>query len=114
MVLPVPWHPTAIPGNSFPENAKKLWGGTVNWRTATSYDAVIAIAKALETSNNRKELQKTLHNPNFYAHGATGNIQFLPSGDRKHESIKLVKIQRNSKFSSGYDFAPINEGVLRQ
>jgi branched-chain amino acid transport system substrate-binding protein len=114
MVLPVPWHPTAIANNPFPENAKKLWGGSVNWRTATSYDAVMAIAQALETSNNRKELQKVLRSPNFYADGATGEIQFLSSGDRSHESIKLVKIQRSSKSPSGYDFAPINQGVLRQ
>jgi branched-chain amino acid transport system substrate-binding protein len=106
LVLPVPWHSTAIPGNPFPQNAKQLWGGNVNWRTATAYDATIAIAKALEQGNSREALQKTLRSSNFSVNGATGKLQFQPSGDREGTAI-LVKIQPSSQSPAGYDFFPL-------
>ena len=106
MVLPVPWHPQAIPGNPFVQNAVKLWGGNVNWRTATAYDATIAIAKGLQQASTRDNLQQALHNSSFTANGATGKIQFLPSGDRSGTAI-LVKVQPSSKSATGYDFVPL-------
>ena len=33
------WHPLAAPNPTFAENARKLWGGNVNHRTALTYDA---------------------------------------------------------------------------
>ncbi|AFY33423.1 ABC transporter substrate-binding protein [Calothrix sp. PCC 7507] len=105
LVLPVPWHPTAIPGNPFTQNAVKLWGGNVNWRTATAYDAIVAIAKGLQQGSSREELQKILHSSSFSANGATGKIAFQPSGDRNGTAI-LVKIQPSSKSPAGYDFVP--------
>jgi branched-chain amino acid transport system substrate-binding protein len=107
MVLPVPWHPTAITGNSFSQNSHNLWGGAVNWRTATAYDATMAIIVGLRQSNSRTELQTTLHNPDFAANGATGSIQFQPSGDTNGSPI-LVKVQPSSQSPTGYDFVPIN------
>ncbi|MDZ7958307.1 MAG: ABC transporter substrate-binding protein [Aulosira sp. DedQUE10] len=106
LVLPVPWHPQAIPGNPFPQNAVKLWGGNVNWRTATAYDATIAIAKGLQQSSTRNDLEKVLHSSSLVANGATGKIEFLPSGDRNGTAV-LVKIQPSSKSSTGYDFMPL-------
>jgi len=106
LVLPVPWHPTAIRGNPFSQNADKLWGGGVNWRTATAYDATRAIAKGLQQGNNREELQKILHSSSFSVNGATGKVAFQPSGDRNGTAI-LVKIQPSSKSPTGYDFFPL-------
>ena len=107
MVLAVPWHPTAIPGNPFPSNATKLWGGSVNWRSATAYDAIQAIIIGLKAGNvSRDGLQKALSSPNFSANGATGTIQFLPSGDRNGSAI-LVKVQPGNQSSTGYDFVPL-------
>ncbi len=107
MVLAVPWHPTAIPGNPFPSNAAKLWGGSVNWRSATAYDAIQAIIVGLKAGNSSRDgLQKALSSPNFSANGATGTIQFLPSGDRNGSAI-LIKVQPGKNQSStGYDFVP--------
>jgi branched-chain amino acid transport system substrate-binding protein len=110
LVLPVIWHPQAIPGNPFPQNAVKLWGGNVNWRTATAYDATIAIAIALEQGSTRDELQKVLHTSGFSVNGATGKIEFLPSGDRSGTAI-LVKVQPSSKSATGYDFVPLLVGI---
>jgi branched-chain amino acid transport system substrate-binding protein len=104
MVLSVPWHPTAIPGNSFPSNATKLWGGAVNWRSATAYDATQVIIASLKRGNtHRDELQKALSSPGFSVNGATGTIQFLPSGDRNGAAI-LVKVQPSYQSTTGYDF----------
>lgn len=106
LVLAIPWHPQAIPGNPFPQNAVKLWGGNVNWRTATAYDATIAIAKGLQQDSTRDGLEKALHSPSLVANGATGRIQFLPSGDRNGTAV-LVKIQPSNKSATGYDFMPL-------
>lgn len=103
MVLPVFWHPDAVAGNAFTENATKLWGGRVNPRTATAYDSLQAIIAGLKQGNTRSELQVALSNPSFSALGATGTIQFSPEGDRKGTPF-LVKIEPGSSSGTGYDF----------
>ncbi|MEH2153552.1 caspase, EACC1-associated type [Nostoc sp.] len=108
MTIPVPWvwYPTAFSINSFGSNAMELWKAPINWRTATSYDATLAIVKGLQNSNTREELQKRLHSPGFSVDGATGKIQFLQSGDRKDNTISLVKVQQKLGTDK-YEFVPI-------
>ncbi len=103
MVLSVPWHPDAIADNSFASNANQLWGGQVNARTAIAYDALQIIIAGLKQNSTRDGLQKALSNPNFAVSGATGKIQFLPSGDRKG-GVFLVKIEPGQVSGTGYDF----------
>jgi branched-chain amino acid transport system substrate-binding protein len=64
------------------------------------------IIAGLKQDNTREGLQKVLSNPTFSTSGATGMIQFSPSGEREGEAL-LVKIQRCERCSSGtgYDFA---------
>jgi branched-chain amino acid transport system substrate-binding protein len=106
ITMAVPWHPTAFPNNPFASNAMQLWKKSVTWRTATSYDATLAIVKGLQQSNTREELQKALHSPSFSVDGATGKIQFLPSGDRKDNAVFLVKVQQKPGIDK-YEFVPI-------
>ncbi|MBD2338867.1 ABC transporter substrate-binding protein [Calothrix sp. FACHB-156] len=113
LVIPVPWHLAAFPDHPFASNTMKLWKAPVNWRTATSYDATLAIIKGLQQSNTqsnniREELQKILHSNNFSVDGATGKIQFLPSGERKDNNISkfLVKVQQKPGTDK-YEFVPI-------
>ncbi|MDZ7992437.1 MAG: ABC transporter substrate-binding protein [Nostoc sp. EfeVER01] len=96
LIISAPWYPAAFPNNIFPQKAQKLWGATVNWRTATAYDATLAIIAGLQrtNTNRRDELQKALHSPSFSVDGATGKIQFSESGDRKDNPIFLVKVQQ--------------------
>lgn len=108
MVLAVPWHPGAIPGNSFADNAVKIWGGPVNWRTALAYDAAVAIISGLEEGNSREGLQKVLSRSDFSTNGATGIVQFLPSGDRNGASL-LVKVVPGKISGTGYDFVPVEK-----
>ena len=82
----------------FVNNATKIWGGPVNWRTAMAYDATQAIATGLKQSNTRDGLLHVLHSPSFSAFGATGTIQFLPSGDGFADASRT---QRDTVFSQG-------------
>jgi branched-chain amino acid transport system substrate-binding protein len=106
MVLSVPWHPDFFANNPFSANAVKLWGGDVNWRSATSYDATLAIIGGLKKSANREGLQQALSNPSFELDGAAGKITFQPSGDRANASI-LVKVSTGDRAGVGYDFVPL-------
>lgn len=106
LIISVPWYPAAFPNNIFPQKAQKLWGATVNWRTATAYDATLAIIRGLEQTNRRDELQKVLHSSSFLVDGATGKIQFSQSGDRKDNLIFLEKAQQ-IPGTDKYEFKPI-------
>lgn len=99
MVLAVTWHPKAVADNSFAENAVKLWGGDVGWRSAAAYDATVAIITGLKQNKTREGLQQALSNPVFSANGATGAVQFLPSAIAeeqlflsKYNQVKFLKL----------------------
>jgi branched-chain amino acid transport system substrate-binding protein len=108
MVVAVPWH---IQGNSqsdFPQKSRDLWGADVNWRTATAYDATKALITALERNPSRAGVKQALSAPEFSPIGASGSINFLPSGDR-NGTVQLVKIVRGERSRTGYDFVPISQ-----
>jgi branched-chain amino acid transport system substrate-binding protein len=103
MVLSVAWHPTQALKNSFTQDALKLWGGTVNWRTAMTYDAVQILQKGLQSASTREQLQQILAGSEFAAQGATEKIEFLPSGDRNIRGT-LIKVEPNKQSQTGYHF----------
>ncbi|MEA5518808.1 ABC transporter substrate-binding protein [Limnoraphis robusta] len=109
MVVAVPWHILASQ-TDFPETSRSLWKADVNWRTAMSYDATIALIEGLKNNPTREGLAQSLRSKDFAAKGATGEVKFNQFGDRD-QNIQLVKIQPNSKSRSkyGYDFEPISE-----
>jgi branched-chain amino acid transport system substrate-binding protein len=104
LVLPVPWHPETNPGSRFPENSRQRWGGIVNWRTATSFDATQAVIAGLRQSNTRFGLQQALRNTSFLTPGASEDVKFLPTGDRAGKPI-LVQVKQGG--STGYNFVPL-------
>ncbi|MEG4233688.1 ABC transporter substrate-binding protein [Microcoleus sp. Pol11C3] len=104
LVLPVPWHPETNPGSPFPENARRHWGGVVNWRTATSFDATQAVIAGLRQSNTREGLQQALRNASFSTAGASEDVKFWPTGDRAGKPI-LVQVKQAG--STGYNFVPL-------
>ncbi len=106
MVISVPWHINGKPGSVFASKSRSLWGGDVNWRTAISYDAVQALATALQRDPTRSGVQQALLSPDFSATGAADPVRFLPSGDR-NVGIQLVKVSRGDRFGSGFDFVPV-------
>ena len=106
MVLAISWHIQTHPEAEFVQVARKLWGGEVNWRTAMAYDATSALIAAIDRSPTRIGVQEVLSNPNFSTLGGSGQIRFLPSGDRTM-AIELVKIQQSNNNSFRYEFVPI-------
>jgi branched-chain amino acid transport system substrate-binding protein len=120
MTVAVPWHIDSNP--DFANAASSLWGATVNWRTAMAYDATQAfiealrqnftrrcIAQASETKDTRKCIAQGLRSKDFSVDkdkGASGSVQFEPSGDRAQASqLVVVKSSSNSRSKTGYDFA---------
>ena len=104
------WHPLISFDKKFPENAKKLWGGSLNTRSALTYDATRTLIKALEMQPepSREGMQKTLADPNFKAEGATGVIEFDPNnGNRKNPYKGLVHIVPCAREQFGVTFVPI-------
>lgn len=97
LVLPVPWFPT----EPFASKARRLWGGNVNWRTASAYDATKAIIAGLQQNITRRGLQQVLRHANFATVGASEKVQFLTTGDRISQAIlvKVVADSRNSRFA---------------
>lgn len=107
MVAVVAWHPKPESKNLFITQAKALWGGSVNWRTAMAYDATKTILTGLTLGSNRDQLQQVLANREFDAQGATETINFLPSGDRNMQGT-MVKVQPGKLSGTGFDFVPFD------
>ncbi|MEL6350293.1 MAG: ABC transporter substrate-binding protein [Cyanobacteria bacterium J06627_28] len=106
LTVAVPWHLLSRDTEEdFVETSRDLWKGDVSWRTATAYDAVIAIAAGLTGDASREGLKAALDDNNFSVDSATGPINFLPSGDRRQVD-RLVQVERGTRSGTGYDFVP--------
>jgi len=92
LVLVAPWTPDAYP--DFAQRAQNLWKATVNWRTATAYDATRAVIIGLEQGRTRQGVQQALHNPNFLTAGSGDVVRFLDTRDRRLTPV-LVQVQSN-------------------
>ncbi|NMG19096.1 ABC transporter substrate-binding protein [Brasilonema bromeliae] len=110
MVVAAFWHIDNAPNQDFVKKSKEkeLWGGaTVNWRTALAYDATQALIDAIEKNPTRSGVQQALLSPKFKTTGASGDIEFLPSGDRKNAKVELVQICTTKNSSTPYKFVPV-------
>ena len=119
-VIAVPWDSLTSPNKNFLKDAKILWTTTsVNAITALSYDATLALTKALEKENTptRINILEHLKSPDFLVtKGATGTIKFDENGDRKKfdengdpqdPSVEFVHIVECRTLSSDFAFVPI-------
>lgn len=106
LTVAVPWHILAQDSPmEFVTSSRNLWEGDVSWRTASAYDAVVAIAAGLQDEPSREGLKLALDDTNFSVNSATGPINFLPSGDRRRVD-RLVKVETGTRSGTGYDFIP--------
>jgi ABC-type branched-subunit amino acid transport system substrate-binding protein/predicted Ser/Thr protein kinase len=95
VVLAIAWYPLNDINSSFVRQAQTLWKiapTDITWRTATSYDAVLVLSKALRENPTRIGIHKTLAMPQFCVTGATGVIQFQ-GGDRLNGKITMVGVR---------------------
>ncbi len=108
LVVAVPWHPDLPRNRAFAQKAAQFWGGQVSWRTALAYDATRVFLQAIrQGSPSRSAVLAALGNPNFLLpDGASGQVRFLPSGDRDAPHV-LVRVQRGHRSGPGYDFVPL-------
>ena len=119
-VIAVPWDSLTSPNKNFLKDAKILWTTTsVNAITALSYDATLALTKALEKEDNPTPINilEHLKSPDFLVtKGATGTIKFDENGDRKkidengepqNPSVEFVHIVECRTLSSDFAFVPI-------
>jgi branched-chain amino acid transport system substrate-binding protein len=58
LVLTGLWHPAMPVAKNFASKARQPWGGDVNWRTATAYDATEVIVLGLKKNNRDLTLPK--------------------------------------------------------
>lgn len=113
MTITVPWH---NPSSAFAKTAETFWQGGVNWRTAMAYDATQAMAEGLRRINgtpDRWRLRQELSSSDFSAEGATGKVEFEPSGDRKSFSNIDVLVQVQPNPNPGAKF-PYRFTLLKQ
>ncbi len=108
MSIAVPWHILANPNSNFVKESRQLWGGDVNWRTATAYDAVSVFTGVAATEQNlsRETMQAKLSSPSFSVTNGSGTVKFSTSGDR-NQAIQLVTVKTGSRSGYGYDFVPL-------
>jgi branched-chain amino acid transport system substrate-binding protein len=98
MALPALWHPALSEAQRFARQMEKLWGGKVNWRSATAYDAIIAINAGGKTCVREADmgaahncLAKQLRSPSFGLVGSGQSLRFNGKGDRDMEAI-IIKV----------------------
>ena len=107
MVVAIPWHIRAAIDSDYPETATRLWKAEVNWRSALAYDATQALIQGLDSEPTRQGIQTTLSASQFSVIGASGEINFLPSGDR-NQKPQLVEVRSGNNSGFGYDFVPVD------
>ena len=102
LVLVVPWYSG---GQNYAIQAQKRWKGTVNWRTATSFDATLALVNALSTNPTRKSVLQSLKSTNLPSSQTSGNpIKFTIQGEVKLEPV-IVRIGKGvPKRPGGSDY----------
>lgn len=114
LLIATPWMSFNSPNPTFPKEAESLWGGSVSWRTALGYDATLVLITALEALPKQQELtkriavQNALADENFSSYGATGEIHFLPNGDRKESRIDFARVVPSKCSPFGYSFVPLD------
>ena len=108
MVVASPWASFNHHKSDFLTHARALWQEEVGWRTALAYDATQALITAISNNPTRIGVQQALTKFNFTAHGASGTINFLPSGDRI-SAVELVKLVSQPGDKYGYNFVPLTK-----
>ena len=106
LTISVPWHLLSRDTDAeFVRSSQDLWKGDVSWRTASTYDAVLAIATGLQGDASREGLKAALDSEDFNLDTSSGPLSFLPSGDRRQVD-RLVKVEAGTRSGAGYDFIP--------
>ncbi|MEM8829477.1 MAG: ABC transporter substrate-binding protein [Cyanobacteria bacterium P01_G01_bin.19] len=90
LVIAVPWFATNQP---YAKQANQRWMGTVNWRTAASYDATQALLQAIAASPNptRSSVEQNLRLINLTSSQTSGESLSFTNGERAGNGV-LVQV----------------------
>lgn len=100
LVLAVPW----FANTPYAERANSHWGGRINWRTASSYDATQALIQTLSKRSSRSQVLQGLRSLQLTKLDTSGNpLRFESSGDRAVEPL-LVQAVKGGNRPIGSDF----------
>lgn len=92
LVVAVPWFAQAEQSQDFAQAAIEQWGGTVSWRTATSFDATKALIAALSANPSRSTVLQRVKQVQLQAQETAGeSLRFTNLGERRSEPI-LVEV----------------------
>ena len=81
LTITTPWFGKSE-NNSFAKKSSELWGGSVSWRTAASYDATQVLIDNLRPNISRSEVLGSLHSTELLPTQTSGRlIAFTPDGD---------------------------------
>jgi eukaryotic-like serine/threonine-protein kinase len=112
----VAWHPINGINSQFVQQAQILWridskaflqNTEITWRTATSYDAVMALSKAISQKPTRKGIQQIFNQTDFSFTGATGTVKFA-GGDRLNGTTTIIGIRRSCN-SQNFGFVAVDK-----
>jgi ABC-type branched-subunit amino acid transport system substrate-binding protein len=109
MTLGVSWHVDES-NSQFAQESKDIWRSSVNWATATSYNAVQAVGTAIQSDAHPSRTSVRDHLGTMKFDGAAGVFQFF--NGEPTDKVTLVKVEKsgaNRKYSSGtgYDYVPV-------
>lgn len=106
--VPWHWHSQCNSDNDVARNfcrlGAALWGeGRLTWRSATAYDSVLMVVRALQSyaPQDHKDLRRRInqyfrHDSGFES-GVTGRIEFDRNGDRLEPPTEMVAVRWNSQ-----------------
>ncbi|HHP7231623.1 MAG TPA: ABC transporter substrate-binding protein [Xenococcaceae cyanobacterium] len=106
LVLAVPWSRQSATSQTFQKASSQQWGGSVNWRTAMSYDATQALINSFSSSNNsRSSVLESLRQVRLTPTETSGiEVQFTAQGERQGTPV-LVEVARDvPERPSGTEF----------
>jgi branched-chain amino acid transport system substrate-binding protein len=97
LIIAIPWFAQSQP---YAERAYERWIGTINWRTAASFDATKALLKALTPNPTRDSVLQNLESVNLTANETSGKQLSFFNGENEVEPV-LVQIDSGSFGQSG-------------
>jgi branched-chain amino acid transport system substrate-binding protein len=104
LILPVAWFSGAERFEDFSRASEQQWGGTVSWRTATSFDAAQAFIQAFSENATRATLLEGLKEVSLSTDETSGQaFQFTSEGERQSDPV-LVRVVRGKNTVPGSDF----------
>ncbi|MEC4888162.1 MAG: ABC transporter substrate-binding protein, partial [Scytonema sp. PMC 1070.18] len=98
LVLAIPWFSNS---QNYAREAETRWRGGISWRTATSFDASIALIKALSGTNpTRVTVLQNLQSTNLLSEETSGAaVQFSSAGNLNREPVLVEVVNGNFQLA---------------